>query len=122
MKIMIRWGAGELAGTLNDTPNAKAIYTALPIESMAYTWGEEVYFDAPVEATLAADAQEVVVPGTICYWTPGKCLALPYGRTPISEGNECRLASPCNILGHFDGDPRLLATVQDGEMIRVKRG
>ncbi len=64
---------------------------------------------------------EVVEPGTVAFWTDGDALALPYGLTPISRGDECRLASPRNVLGRLDGDPRLLATVRDGDPIRVER-
>jgi hypothetical protein len=61
-----------------------------------------------------------VEPGTVAFWTDGYALALPYGPTPISRGDECRLASPCNVLGRLDGDPRLLATVRDGDPVRVE--
>ena len=61
-----------------------------------------------------------VQPGTVAFWTEGDALALPYGPTPISRGGESRLASPCNVLGSFDGDSRLLATVRDGDPIRVE--
>ena len=86
----------------------------------AHTWGEEVYFDTGVSVALEHDAQQVVAPGTVAFWTEGDALALPYGPTPISRGGESRLASPCNVLGSFDGDPRLLSTVRAGDPIRVE--
>lgn len=82
--------------------------------------GEEVYFDTGVSVALEDDAQQVVAPGTVAFWTEGDALALPYGPTPISRGGESRLASPCNVLGSFDGDPRLLSTVRDGDPVRVE--
>ncbi|MFJ4218845.1 cyclophilin-like family protein, partial [Streptomyces hydrogenans] len=93
---------------------------ALPIVSTARTWGEEVYFDTPVSVPREAGARQVVDPGTVAFWTDGDALALPYGPTPISRGEECRLASPCNVLGSLDADPRILATVRDGDPIRVE--
>ncbi|MCX5196308.1 MULTISPECIES: cyclophilin-like fold protein [unclassified Streptomyces] len=120
MQIRISWPAGLLTATLDETPTSKALAAALPISASANTWGEEVYFDTGVSVALEHDAQQVVEPGTVAFWTEGDALALPYGPTPISRGGESRLASPCNVLGSFDGDPRLLATVRDGDPIRVE--
>ncbi|MFI5759537.1 cyclophilin-like fold protein [Streptomyces sp. NPDC051563] len=120
MKIRFLWPAGQLTATLDETPTAKALAAALPISASANTWGEEVYFDTGVSVVLEHDARQVVEPGTVAFWTEGDALALPYGPTPISRGGESRLASPCNVLGSFDGDPRLLATVRDGDPIRVE--
>ncbi|MEV3852871.1 cyclophilin-like fold protein [Streptomyces sp. NPDC050095] len=119
-RIRISWPAGHLTATVEDTPTTQALLTALPLASTAHTWGEEVYFDTNVSVPLESDAQQVVEPGTVAFWTDGDALALPYGPTPISRGRECRLASPCNVLGRLDGDPRDLATVRDGDPIRVE--
>ncbi|MEU9372339.1 cyclophilin-like fold protein [Streptomyces sp. NPDC048255] len=120
MQIRISWPAGQLTATLDETPTSKALAEALPISASANTWGEEVYFDTGVSVALEHDAQQVVEPGTVAFWTEGDALALPYGPTPISRGGESRLASPCNVLGSFDGDARLLSTVRDGDPVRVE--
>ncbi|MFF5476923.1 cyclophilin-like fold protein [Streptomyces sp. NPDC012935] len=119
-QIRISWPAGHLTATLDDTPTTQALVKALPLASSARTWGEEVYFDTGVAVPRETSAQQVVEPGTVAFWTDGDALALPYGPTPISRGDECRLASPCNVLGRLDGDPRLLATVRDGDPVRVE--
>ncbi|MDN3247355.1 cyclophilin-like fold protein [Streptomyces mutabilis] len=121
MEIHISWPAGHLTAVLDDTPTAQALAKALPITASAHTWGEEVYFDTGVSVSRETDARQVVEPGTVAFWTDGDALALPYGPTPISRGAECRLASPCNVLGRLDGNPRLLATVRDGDPVRVER-
>ncbi|MET8820890.1 cyclophilin-like fold protein [Streptomyces rochei] len=120
MDIRISWPAGHLTAALDDTPTAQALLKALPLTASAHTWGEEVYFDTGVSVPRETDARQVVDPGTVAFWTDGDALALPYGPTPLSRGDECRLASPCNVLGRLDGDPRLLATVRDGDPIRVE--
>ncbi|MEU4925084.1 cyclophilin-like fold protein [Streptomyces yokosukanensis] len=121
MQIRISWPAGNITATLDaDTPTAQALAKALPLTSSAYTWGEEVYFDTGIAVSRETDARQVVEPGTVAFWTDGDALALPYGPTPISRGDECRLASPCNVLGRLDGDPRALATVRGGDPIRVE--
>ncbi|MFE0099202.1 cyclophilin-like fold protein [Streptomyces sp. NPDC059009] len=120
MQIRISWPAGHTTATLEDTPTAQALGKVLPLSSTANTWGEEVYFDTGVSVPVEEGAQQVVDPGTVAFWTDGDALALPYGPTPISRGDECRLASPCNLLGSLDGDARVLATVRSGDPIRVE--
>lgn len=119
-RIRIVWPQGELVASLDDTPTARALLQALPAESSASTWGEEVYFSLPVKVRLEADACEVVDPGTVCFWVQGSSLALPYGPTPVSRRSECRLVTKVNVLGRIEGDPRSLSSVGDGDTIRVE--
>ncbi|PYC77471.1 hypothetical protein C7C46_18705 [Streptomyces tateyamensis] len=121
MRIRILWPAGQATATLRSTPTSQALWAALPISSDASTWGEEAYFGTPVSVAREPDAEQVVAPGTVAFWTDGDSLALPYGPTPISRDGECRLASPCNLLGTLDGDPQALRTVRPGDPIRVER-
>jgi hypothetical protein len=118
-RIRIKWPKGELIAQLADTPTAKAVAAALPAKSRANTWGEEVYFTLAAEVQLERDARAVVDPGTVCYWVQGGSLALPYGPTPVSRGDECRLVTRVNVLGKLEGDPRTLASVRDGDPIEV---
>jgi hypothetical protein len=120
MRIRIIWPKGAVAVALADTPTARALLAALPCESRANTWGDEVYFSVPVEAALEKDAKQVVDPGTVCFWVEGSSLALPFGPTPVSTGNECRLAARVNILGKIESEPTLLKTVKDGDKVRVE--
>jgi hypothetical protein len=96
------------------------LLAVLPRDATANTWGEEVYFELPVATSLEAGATEVVEPGTVCYWVQGSSLALPFGRTPASKGSECRLVTPCNVLGRLEGDPRQLKSVRQGMKIRIE--
>jgi hypothetical protein len=61
----------------------------------------------------------VVTPGEVAYWPEGHCIALGFGRTPISQGDECRLASPCNIFARMVGDVNALRSVRAGTAIKV---
>ncbi len=118
--IRISWHNGSVIADLQPGPTVEKLLAALPCESSINTWGEEVYFTLPVAAVLEPGAQQVVEPGTVCFWVDGCALALPWGRTPISHGDECRLVSPCNMLGRLRGDPKLLKTARDGETVRVE--
>lgn len=117
--VRIAWPAGSVIADLQPGPTVTRLLAALPCESTVNTWGEEVYFTLPVTAALEPGAQQVVDPGTVCFWVDGSALALPWGKTPASRGDECRLVSPCNVLGRIRGDPAALKTARDGETIRV---
>jgi uncharacterized protein len=120
MRIRISWHGGETISALADTPTARKLLDAFPCESSANAWGEEVYFGVPVRADLDPDAKQVVPPGSICFWVGGQSLAIPFGRTPASRGNECRLVTAVNVLGKLEGDPRVLDSVNAGDAIRVE--
>jgi hypothetical protein len=120
MRIRISWPSGEVFATLQDTDTARRVLAALPISSRASTWGEEVYFETEVEAELEDDARQVVDAGAVCFWVEGKSLALPFGPTPVSQGEECRLVTEVNVLGALDGDARVLASVRGGDAIEVE--
>src|SRR5437764_10498171 len=120
MRLRITAGKLALEAELRDTPTTQALAEALPFEAAAQTWGDEIYFTTPVSARLEPDAKQVVDPGTVCFWTEGDALALPYGRTPISTDERPKLAARCNVLGALAGDPRALSGIKSGSPIRVE--
>jgi hypothetical protein len=120
-RIRFDFGMLTLDAELLDTPTAHAVAAALPITGSALTWGEEVYFEVPVKVAREQGARAVVTPGEIAYWPDGHCIALGFGRTPISKGDECRLASPCNIFAKALGDVKALAKVRGGTQVKVTK-
>ena len=121
MNLRLEAGKVVVMVELIDTPTARALIAAAPFQARAQTWGEELYFTTPVRAKLEPDACQVVEPGTVCFWTQGDALALPYGRTPISSDARPKLANPCNVLGKVIGDAKVLAKVRPGDLVRVEK-
>ena len=120
-KLKMTIGGIEITAELFDTPTADAIYQNLPFSSTARTWGEEVYFDTPVTSENEADARDVVEAGELAFWLAGTAIAIGFGPTPVSQGEEIRLASPCNVWGRAVEDVRGLMVVKDGAPITVER-
>ncbi len=119
MRIRFDFGSVTLDAETLDTPTAQAIMAALPLEGSALTWGEEVYFDIAVKVAREKDARAIVKPGEIAYWPDGHAIAIGFGRTPISKGDETRLASPCNVWAKALGDVKSLAKVKTGAKVKV---
>ena len=104
---------GESPGT------ARAIWEALPLESRASTWGDEIY-SIPVDAE-PEDPKEIVEIGDLGYWPPGSAFCIFFGPTPASRGDEIRPASPVNVFGRVEGDPRVFTSVASGDLVRLER-
>lgn len=98
-KVNFKIGDILIESDWRDTPTARKLVEALPIESSGNYWGGEFYFDVKEVAAEEADATDVVAPGTVAYWTAGHCLCLFWGPTPASQADECRAASAVNIVG-----------------------
>jgi hypothetical protein len=104
---------------LDDSQTARAILNALPIESKANRWGEEVYFSTRLKID-DENSREVVQIGDVGFWPPGRAICIFFGRTPASRGDEIRPASPVNVFGKILGDPMVFAQVREGTKIRVE--
>lgn len=118
--IRITIGPVSITARLRDTPTANNIRAALPFESSALTWGDEVYFNTPVSAVLESDAREIVQAGELAFWVEGNSIAIGFGPTPISLNKEIRLAARTNIWADSNDNVRQLAAVRNGDLVRVE--
>ncbi len=113
-KIAIKAGHIAAEAELNESATATVIWQALPLEGLAKTWGEEIYFRIPVSHDLAPDAKEVVQLGDLGYWPQGQAFCIFFGATPISGPGEIRPASAVNIVGRLLDDPKEFLSVHEG--------
>ncbi len=104
----------------NASATAGKILKALPIESSGSFWGGEFYFPVPVNTAREPGATDLVEPGTVAFWPDGSCLCIFWGPTPASQGEECRAASPVNIVGRVL-NPEVLPQLK-GRKVRVTGG
>jgi hypothetical protein len=120
-RILISAGSVSLPGDLNDSPTAQRIWEALPIEGLANTWGDEIYFEIPVLAGASSDARAEVESGELGYWPLGHAFCIFFGPTPASVDERPRAYSPVNVLGRVAGDATRFRSVRDGEKVRLSR-
>jgi hypothetical protein len=118
LKVMSR--RIEVRVELRETPTARAIWAALPIEAPAQRWGGELYLALPLDLSPEPDAQQIVAPGSLGYWCEGAVVTAALGPTPISLAQECRLVAPVNIWGRVDGDVSVLGRVEEGDVLRLR--
>ena len=104
---------------LNDSPTASEIWSHLPIEAHTNTWGDEIYFEIPVNMPQEPDAREQVEIGELGYWPVGRSFCIFFGPTPVSKDEKPRAYSPVNVIGKVLGDISQLRTIQDGEQVRI---
>jgi hypothetical protein len=118
--INIKAGTVEVQAGLNNSRTAKALLKILPVRARVNTWGDEIYFDVPLNMEIE-DGKEEVEMGDVAYWPDGPSLCLFFGRTPASRGNEIRAASPVTVLARIVGDPKTLKSVRSGAEVTVER-
>jgi hypothetical protein len=120
-KIKITAGGTSATARLKNTPTADQIWAALPIKGSANIWGDEIYFSIPVKAAAEPDADDAVLMGDIAYWPPGSAFCIFFGLTPVSSEGNIRAASPVNVFGAIEGDPRVFKQVKPRDRVLIEK-
>jgi hypothetical protein len=95
-RIQITAGDVSLPAELNDSPTARRIWEILPVQGRANTWGDEIYFEIPLQVPTEPDARAEV------------------GPTPASQGQQPQAYSPVNVVGRVLGDATCFRAVPTG--------
>jgi hypothetical protein len=122
-RIRIILEDGEIDAVIDDSPTARAVRAALPVEGTVSRWGDEIYFSIPVKVEEAPDARQDMAVGELGYWPAGAAFCVFWGPTPASSGSLPRAYSNVNPFGKIDGPMDavriLLSSAQNGQGIRV---
>tara|TARA_B100000989_G_scaffold274167_1_gene232825 strand:- start:885 stop:1256 length:372 start_codon:yes stop_codon:yes gene_type:complete len=81
---------------LKKTFTSRKIFEMSPCNSIN-KWSNEHYLNFDINFPLESDAKSIIEYGDIVFWPDGKCIAIEYGPTPISQAQKFRLISKCNI-------------------------
>ena len=119
--IRISIGIVSVEAEMLDTPTAGKILEALPLESAANVWGDEIYFDIPLSLDPEPDARADVAVGDLAYWPAGAAFCIFFGPTPVSTGDQPRAYSPVNVFGRVIGDVKLFKGVLSGARVKVTK-
>lgn len=120
-QIQISFDQLSIPAELNDSPTARAIWQRLPLESQVNTWGEEIYFEIPIDMPQESGSVEILSVGDLGYWPVGRAFCMFFGPTPVSTDQRPRAYSPVNLLGRILGDCAKLKSIHSGEMVRLER-
>jgi uncharacterized protein len=106
---------------LHSTPSAQRIIAALPLFSIAETWGESIHFEIPISGGRDRTARLNAEIGGFYYWAEEQRLLLVFGPTPISGNGPIRLPRPCNVIGQTDDDLSSFRKIHPGQKVSLKR-
>jgi hypothetical protein len=113
-RIQITAGDVSLPAELNDSPTARRIWEILPVQGRANTWGDEIYFEIPLQVPTEPDARAEVDVGELGYWPVGHAFCIFFGPTPASQGQQPQAYSPVNVVGRVLGDATCFRAVPTG--------
>jgi hypothetical protein len=107
-------GKGKALAELDSRNPAivEAFCRILPLEALASLWGEEVYFNLPLEMKDENPSPNAAR-GDVSYWSPGPAFCIFFGHT--------QPYSPVNHLGKVVEGLELFEKVKEGDCISLKR-
>ncbi|MCX8173872.1 MAG: cyclophilin-like fold protein [Thermoplasmata archaeon] len=112
-------GIVEAETTVENPVTAEKIISAMPFSGKASFWGDEIYFEIPVEATIE-NGRVYVEKGAIAYWPEGKCLCIFFGKTLSSTDDRPKAYSPVNVFARVQ-NPEVFKKVKNGEELVVRK-
>lgn len=108
----------EILVSLNDTPEATALYESLPMELTFedYNGSEKIAYlpnDKELQVNSSTEAYDPSI-GDLCFFAPWGNLCLFYQEQGIAKG--------LLPLGHIESDWEVIANINDETVISLKQG
>ena len=120
-RIIITIGGVVVEAELKPTRTARGLYEALPVEVKVHQWGEEFYGNVPGVKDYRETATTNVKIGDVAFWGLGGMLAVFFGPTPMSIGDDPVPADRVNVIGRVIGDPKVLRQAVGAATMKVER-
>ena len=120
-RIKISIGGITVQAELKPTRTANGIYDALPVEAPVNQWGEEFYCNIPGVKDHRETATTNVKVGDVAFWGLGGMLAVFFGRTPMSIGEDPVPADRVNVIGCLLDDPLVLRQAVGATLMKVEK-
>ena len=107
--MLLKFDSFEIKLNLNNSQKALKLPKLRSFKAQINTWGEEIYFEtANLGINPDKDARDIVTFGEVAYWCEGHSIAIGFGKTPVSIGNEIRLVSKVNVFATFNTSSKIL--------------
>lgn len=121
MQVTIQINDEEFQGEINEEMNpntSEAIIENMPLEGEGQKWGDELFFEIPVDVEEESP-KKYVTKGEIGYWPAGNAFCIFYGKTPGSSSEKrIKPASPVNVIGSIE-TPEKLKKFDAGVNIKI---
>ncbi len=107
--MLLKFDDFEIKLNLDNSQTALKLAKLSSFKAQINTWGEEIYFEtANLGIKPDKNARDVVTFGEVAYWCEGHSIAIGFGKTPVSIGNEIRLVSKVNVFATFNTSIKIL--------------
>jgi hypothetical protein len=113
IEIDIRGRGKAIAELDNRNPRiSEKLCQQLPIEANSNLWGEEVYFEVPLESGDENPTPDAST-GDVSYWSPGSAICIFFGKT--------QPYSPVNHIGRVIEGLEIFKNVMSGDKIVLNK-
>ena len=111
--MLLKFDNFEIKIDLDNSETALKLAKLSSFKAQINTWGEEIYFEKKnLGIKPDKNARDIVTFGEVAYWCEGHSIAIGFGKTPVSIGNEIRLVSKVNVFGTFSTSSKVLKNLK----------
>ena len=121
-RLIVRTRLDTFEAEIDGSDISNAIWLSLPFTATTNMLGSEIYFEMPLDVSMAGDLVTVLEAGDIAYWPKARALCIFFGPTPLS-GEDGRPVSPYPVIriGKVLGELSRLEDAGDRSRIVLER-